>query len=245
MKKATMVRVLLCVVIFGVLIASAFIDTTQKPTGNAVAIGSYADGNPAADEAAAAADTAAAAAQNRTFADVVADANNFLNDIAWGVFMCVLLVGTGAYISVRMGFPQFRKFGYIMRNTVGKLFRREKTNAGEGEITPFQALCTALAATVGTGNIAGVTGAIVLGGPGAVFWMWVAALMGMCTKYAEIVLAVKYREKNAKGEWVGGPMYYIKNGLGKGWGWLAVMFAAFGALAAFGIGSMTQVLPRR
>ena len=240
MKKATMVRVLLCVVIFGVLIASAFVDTTQKPTGNAVAVGSYANGNPAADEAAAA-DAAAEVAQKRTFADVVADANNFLNDIAWGIFMCVLLVGTGAYISARTGFLQFRRFGYMMRSTVGRLFRREKADVGEGEITPFQALCTALAGTVGTGNIAGVTGAIVLGGPGAVFWMWVAALMGMCTKYAEIVLAVKYREKNAKGEWVGGPMYYIKIGLGKGWGWLAVMFAAFGALASFGIGSMTQV----
>ena len=240
MKKATLVRVLLCAVIFGVLIASAFVDTTQKPTGNAVAVGSYANGNPAADEAAAA-DAAAEVAQKRTFADVVADANNFLNDIAWGIFMCVLLVGTGAYISARTGFLQFRRFGYMMRSTVGRLFRREKADVGEGEITPFQALCTALAGTVGTGNIAGVTGAIVLGGPGAVFWMWVAALMGMCTKYAEIVLAVKYREKNAKGEWVGGPMYYMKNGLGKGWGWLAVMFAAFGALASFGIGSMTQV----
>ena len=239
MKKNTLVRVLLCVVIFGVLIASAFIDMNQKPAGNAVTIGSYADGNPAAEEIAA--DDAAAETAERGFADKITAANNFLNDIAWGVFMCALLVGTGAYLSARMGFPQFRRFGYIMRNTIGKLFRKEKSEAGEGEITPFQALCTALAATVGTGNIAGVTGAIVLGGPGAVFWMWVAALMGMCTKYAEIVLAVKYREKNARGEWIGGPMYYIKNGLGKGWGWLGVMFAAFGALAAFGIGSMTQI----
>lgn len=240
MKKTTLVRILLCVVIFGVLIASAFVDTNQKATGNAVSIGSYADGNPVV-QTPAAEEAAATETAEIGFAEKVSAVNNFLNDIAWGVFMCALLVGTGAYLSVRNGFLQFGRFGYIMKNTIGKVFRKEKSVAGEGEITPFQALCTALAATVGTGNIAGVTGAIVLGGPGAVFWMWVAALMGMCTKYAEIVLAVKYREKNAKGEWVGGPMYYIKNGLGKGWGWLGTMFAVFGALAAFGIGSMTQV----
>ena len=164
---------------------------------------------------------------------------NFLNGIAWGPWMLVLLVGTGVYLSARVGFIQFSKFGHAMKNTVGKLF--QKQTAGEGEVTPFQALATALAATVGTGNIAGVTGAIAIGGPGAVFWMWLSALFGMVTKYAEVVLAVRYRERNAKGDWVGGPMYYIKNGLGKKWNWLAVLFSLLGALAAFGIGNMTQV----
>jgi len=164
---------------------------------------------------------------------------NFLNGIAWGPWMLILLVGTGVYLSARVGFIQFSKFGYAMKNTLGKLFKKQ--NAGEGEVTPFQALATALAATVGTGNIAGVTGAIAVGGPGAVFWMWLSALFGMVTKYAEVVLAVRYRERNAKGDWVGGPMYYIKNGLGAKWNWLAMVFCVLGAMAAFGIGNMTQV----
>ena len=162
-----------------------------------------------------------------------------LNGIAWGPWMLLLLVGTGVYLSCRVGFIQFRKFGYVMKNTLGKIF--QKTEAGEGEITPFQAVATALAATVGTGNIAGVTGAICVGGPGAVFWMWISALFGMVTKYAEVVLAVRYRERNESGDWVGGPMYYIRNGLGKKFNWLACLFCVLGALAAFGIGNMTQV----
>ncbi len=162
-----------------------------------------------------------------------------LNEIAWGPWMLLLLVGTGVYLSCRVGFIQFGKFGYAMQNTLGKIFK--KTEAGAGEITPFQAVATALAATVGTGNIAGVTGAICVGGPGAVFWMWISALFGMVTKYAEVVLAVKYRERNEAGDWVGGPMYYIRNGLGKGFNWLACIFCVLGALAAFGIGNMTQV----
>ena len=136
-----------------------------------------------------------------------------LNNIAWGPWMLLLLVGTGVYLSARVGFIQFAKFGYVMKNTIGKVF--SKQTAGEGEVTPFQAVTTALAATVGTGNIAGVTGAICVGGPGAVFWMWISALFGMVTKYAEVVLAINYRERNEKGDWVGGPMYYIKNGMGK------------------------------
>ncbi len=170
-----------------------------------------------------------------TFPEIV----NFLNGIAWGPWMLILLVGTGIYLSIRMGFLQFRKFGYAMKNTIGKVFNKQ--SAGKGEITPFQAVTTALAATVGTGNIAGVTGAIAVGGPGAVFWMWVSALFGMVTKYAEVVLAVRYRERNDQGDWVGGPMYYIKNGLGKKWMPLAVMFSLLGAIAAFGIGNMTQI----
>lgn len=163
-----------------------------------------------------------------------------LDDFAWGPLILILLVGTGLYLSIRCGFLQFRKFGYAMKNTIGKIFKKGK-KAKAGEVSPFQALTTALAATVGTGNIAGVAGAIAIGGPGAVFWMWISALLGMCTKYAEVVLAVHYREKNAEGDRVGGPMYYIKNGLGKSWKWLAVIFSIFGALAAFGIGNATQV----
>ena len=170
-----------------------------------------------------------------TFSEIV----EYLNDLAWGPWMLVLLVGTGVYLSARVGFIQFTKFGYAMKNTIGKLF--QKQTAGGGEVTPFQALTTALAATVGTGNIAGVTGAIAVGGPGAVFWMWVSALFGMVTKYAEVVLAVRYRERNEKGDYVGGPMYYIRNGFGKKWNWLAVVFSLLAALAAFGIGNMTQV----
>lgn len=164
---------------------------------------------------------------------------DYLDQIAWGPWMLLLLVGTGIFISFRLGFLQFSKFGYAMKNTVGKLLGKQ--SAGAGEVTPMQAVSTALAATVGTGNIAGVTGAITVGGPGAVFWMWISALFGMATKYSEVVLAIRYRERNPKGEWVGGPMYYIKNGLGKEWRWLAVVFSLLGALAAFGIGNMTQV----
>ena len=163
----------------------------------------------------------------------------WLNGIAWGPWMLILLVGTGVYLSVKVGFIQFTKFGHAMKNTLGKIFQKQEADAGE--VTPFQAMTTALAGTVGTGNIAGVTGAIAIGGPGAVFWMWLSALFGMVTKYAEVVLAVHYRERNAKGDYVGGPMYYIKNGLGEKWKWLAMTFSVFGALAAFGIGNMTQV----
>ena len=162
-----------------------------------------------------------------------------LNGIAWGPWMLILLVGTGVFLSAKVGFIQFTKFGYAIKNTLGKVFQKQE--AGAGEVTPFQAMTTALAATVGTGNIAGVTGAIAVGGPGAVFWMWISALFGMVTKYAEVVLAVRYRERNAKGDWVGGPMYYIKNGLGEKWKPLAAVFSMLGALCAFGIGNMTQV----
>lgn len=170
-----------------------------------------------------------------TFSEIITKLDNF----AWGPVMLILLVGTGVYLSVRMRFPQFSHFGYVLKNTVGKMFKKHE--AGHGEISPWQAVTTALAATVGTGNIAGVTGAIVAGGPGAVFWMWLSALLGMATKYSEAVLAVKYRERNDQGDWVGGPMYYIKNGLGKNWAWLGSIFCVFGAFAAFGIGNMAQV----
>ena len=132
-----------------------------------------------------------------TFSEIVA----WLNGIAWGPWMLILLLGTGIFLSIGVRFIQFSKFGYAMKNTIGKIFH--KKTAGQGEITPFQAVTTALAAKVGTGNIAGVTGAIAVGGPGAVFWMWLSALFGMVTKYSEVVLSVKYRERNEKGDWVG------------------------------------------
>ena len=171
--------------------------------------------------------------------EAIVNGNNWLNNIVWGVPMLILIVGTGIFLSFKNRFVQFGHFGYAMKNTLGKMF--QKHEAGEGEITPFQAVFTALAATIGTGNIAGVTAAIVLGGPGAIFWLWVTALIGMCTKYAEVVLAIKYRERNDKGDWVGGPMYYITNGLGKHWKWLSIVFSIFGAFAAFGIGNAVQV----
>ena len=165
--------------------------------------------------------------------------NTAVNGFVWGPVMPVLLVGTGIYLSIAVGFIQFTKIGYWWKNTIGKIFK--KGEAGDGEITPLQAVSTALASTVGTGNIAGVTGAIILGGPGAVFWMWVSALFGMVTKFSEVTLAVKYRERNEKGDWCGGPMYYIKNGLGPKWKWLGGVFAVLGAIAAFGIGNIAQV----
>ena len=165
--------------------------------------------------------------------------NSAVNNFIWGVPAMICIFGVGLYLSLRTRFLQIRKFPYAIRTTIGRMFR--KKDASDGAITPFQAVCTALAATVGTGNIAGVAGAIAIGGPGAVFWMWISALLGMCTKFAEVTLAVFYREKNANGELVGGPMYYIKNGLGKKWHFLAYLFAAFGVLTVFGTGNATQV----
>jgi len=165
--------------------------------------------------------------------------NQVVNDFIWGVPAMVCIIGVGFYLSCRTGFLQIRKFSYAIQTTIGRMFR--KRNASDGALTPFQAVCTALAATVGTGNIAGVAGAIAIGGPGAVFWMWVSAVLGMCTKFAEVTLAVYYRETNKEGDLVGGPMYYIKNGLGKNWRFLAVLFSAFGVLTVFGTGNATQV----
>ena len=163
-----------------------------------------------------------------------------INGFVWGPIMLALLVGTGVYLTFRTGWVQVRWFGYIMKNTVGSLFRKKGTQDHGSNLSPFQAVTTALAGTVGTGNIAGVTGAIFIGGPGAVFWMWVSAFFGMCTKYAEIALALKFRDTGADGVHKGGPMYYIENGLGKNWKWLAVIFALLGGLASFGIGNIAQ-----
>jgi len=163
---------------------------------------------------------------------------NQLNGVVWGPPMLVMILGTGLFLMLRLKFMPLSKIGAGF-----KLMwqGRQKGDAESGEISPFQALMTCLAATVGTGNIAGVATAIFLGGPGALFWMWCTALVGMATKYSEVVLAVHYREKDERGEHVGGPMYAIKNGLGKKWLWLGTAFAIFGGFAGFGIGNMVQV----
>ena len=165
--------------------------------------------------------------------------NSAVNSFVWGIPAMVCINGVGLLLSIRTGFIQFRKFGYTFKVTLGRIFHKKE--AADGSITPFQAVCTALAATVGTGNIAGVAGAIAIGGPGAVFWMWISALLGMCTKFSEVTLAVHFREKNKHGDWTGGPMYYIKNGLGPKWRWMAVLFALLGVLTVFGTGNATQV----
>ena len=171
--------------------------------------------------------------------ETISHINDVLNNFIWGVPAMICIMGVGIYLTVGTKFIQARKFGYAMKNTLGKVFSKHEAKAGA--ITPFQAVCTALAATVGTGNIAGVAGAIAIGGPGAVFWMWISALLGMCTKFAEVTLAVEYRERNAAGEYVGGPMYYIKNGLGKKWMWLGSLYCIFGAFTVLGTGNATQV----
>jgi len=162
----------------------------------------------------------------------------FAYDNILSIAMMVLLIAAGIFLSARTGFFQFRKFGYVLKNTVGKLFNKNMHNQSSGSVSPFQAVTTALAGTIGTGSIAGVATALVLGGPGAVFWMWVSALFGMVTKYSEIVLAIRFREKNASGAYIGGPMYYIRNGLGLNW--LAAIFAMFAMIACIGTGNATQ-----
>lgn len=171
--------------------------------------------------------------------EVVKSVNGVVNGFIWGIPAMICIIGIGLYLSIGTGFIQIRRFIYAIKHTLGKVF--EKKEAESGAMTPFQAVCTALAGTVGTGNIAGVAGAIAIGGPGAVFWMWISALLGMCTKFSEVVLAVHFRERNDKGDWVGGPMYFIKNGLPKKWHFLAVLFSVFGMVAVFGTGNATQV----
>ena len=177
--------------------------------------------------------------RNEIMLQTIESINSAVNSFVWGVPAMVCIIGVGLYLSLRTGFIQIRKFVYAMQTTIGRMFR--KREASDGALTPFQAVCTALAATVGTGNIAGVAGAIAIGGPGSIFWMWVSAFLGMCTKFSEVTLAVHFRERNAQGDFVGGPMYYIKNGLDKKWHWLAVLFSAFGVLTVFGTGNATQI----
>lgn len=171
--------------------------------------------------------------------ETISSINQVVNDFIWGVPAMVCIIGVGIILSVRTNFIQIRKFPYAIKTTIGRMFKKKE--AGDGAMTPFQAVCTALAGTVGTGNIAGVAGAIAIGGPGAVFWMWCSAVLGMCTKFAEVILAVHFRQRNQEGDWVGGPMYYIQNGLGKHWQFLAVLYSLFGALTVFGTGNATQV----
>ena len=170
--------------------------------------------------------------------EIIKSVNSAVNSFIWGVPAMICIIGVGLYLSIRTNFIQIRKFPYAIKTTLGRMFHKKE--ASDGTMTPFQAVCTALAATVGTGNIAGVAGAIAIGGPGAVFWMWISAFLGMCTKFSEVTLAVHFRERNKNGDYVGGPMYYIKNGLSKNWQWLAVLFSAFGVLTVFGTGNATQ-----
>lgn len=171
--------------------------------------------------------------------EFITSVNAAVNSFIWGVPAMICIIGVGLFLSLRTRFIQIRRFPYAIRTTLGRMF--SKKDASDGAITPFQAVCTALAATVGTGNIAGVAGAIAIGGPGAVFWMWISAFLGMCTKFSEVTLAVHFRETNPDGDLAGGPMYYIKNGLGKKWMWLAYLFSIFGILTVFGTGNATQV----
>lgn len=163
---------------------------------------------------------------------------SFAYDNILSIAMIILIISAGAFLSIKNRFFQFTKFGYVLKNTVGLLFNKKLHHRDEKSVSPFQAVTTALAGTIGTGSIAGVATALVLGGPGAVFWMWVSALLGMATKYSEIVLAVRYREKTETGANIGGPMYYIKNGLGVKW--LAAVFAVFAMIACIGTGNATQ-----
>ena len=169
--------------------------------------------------------------------EAISNAVSAINGVVWGPLMLVLILGTGLFLQIGLKFLPIRKLGYGF----SLLWKgRTPPKGGKGEISPFNALMTSLSATIGTGNIAGVATAIFLGGPGAVFWMWCTALVGMATKYGEAVCAVKYREVDELGNHVGGPMYYIKNGLSKKWLWLAPAFAGFGAIAGFGIGNTVQ-----
>ena len=180
---------------------------------------------------------------------VIEDVNGEIHSVVWGTFGLLLLVGTGIIVTVLTKFFQVTHIGMWFKHTLGSLFKKDviKHSSEKGSISPFQALCTALAATVGTGNIAGVAAAICIGGAGAVLWMWVAAFFGMMTNYAENVLGIYFRRKNVNGEWSGGAMYYLADGLGKKKGMkyvgkvLAVLFCIFTMLASFGIGSMGQV----
>ena len=178
------------------------------------------------------------------FFTTLAGINDKINAFIWVKIGLVLLIGTGILMTCCTKWFQITHLKHWWQQTIGGVFRRDSgvhAKTDKKTISQFQALCTALAATIGTGNIAGVSAAIVIGGPGAVFWMEISALLGMATKFSEVTLATKYREKNDKGDWVGGPMYYIRNGLGKKWAWLGGVFAVLGGICAFGIGNISQM----
>ena len=178
----------------------------------------------------------------------VAKINDAVNSVVWGVPALILLIGTGVLMTLLTRFFQFRRFGHMWKNTIGGLFRKKeiRKSSDKHSISQFQALCTALSATIGTGNIAGVAYAITMGGPGAIFWMWIAAIVGMMTNYSENVLGIYFRRRNPKGDWSGGAMYYLKDGLGRmkygkyAGAVLAVLFSVFAIFASFGIGNMGQ-----
>lgn len=182
--------------------------------------------------------------------DAISKINSAINGVVWGVPALTLLIGTGILMTCLTRFFQFTHFGHMWKETVGKLFKKSdvRNSSDKHSISQFQALCTALSATIGTGNIAGIAYAITMGGPGAVFWMWIAAIVGMMTNYSENVLGIFFRRRNAKGEWCGGAMYYLQDGLGAKKGCktlgkvLAVLFSVFAVLASFGIGNMGQVV---
>ncbi len=180
--------------------------------------------------------------------EAVANVNNFLNNIFWGWPALILLAFVGVFMTCWTKFFQITHIGHWMKETIGAIFHKDVVgHTQDKSISQFQSLCTALAATVGTGNIVGVAGAIMVGGPGAVFWMWLIAFFGMMTNYSENVLGIYYRRKNSSGEWSGGAMYYLRDGLGAKKGCktvgmvLAVAFSVFCFLASFGIGNMTQI----
>ena len=170
--------------------------------------------------------------------ELLVDLNSRINAFVWGPPMLIAIIGVGVFITIRTGFIQFSRFGLMCRETMGKILRRGPKT--EGDITPFQAMTVAMGGTVGVGNIAGVATAIAVGGPGAVFWMLLSGVVGMATKFAEVVLGLHYRQREPGGPMMGGPMTYITNGMGRRWRWLAGIFCVFGALAAFGIGNMVQ-----
>lgn len=174
--------------------------------------------------------------------DLFMEINTEINNFVWGPIMLTLLVGTGLFLSIRAGFIQVRFFTFMMKQTLGGLFTGKQRTSSENNISPFQAVSTALASTIGTGSMVGVATAITVGGPGAIFWMWISAFLGMMTKFSEIVLAVKFRETNDEGQYVGGPMYYLTNGLPIKWlgTILGILFAFFASVAALGTGNMTQ-----
>lgn len=183
-----------------------------------------------------------------SLAETIARINGSVNDVVWGVPALTLLIGTGVLMTVLTGFFQFTHFGYTMKKTIGRLFDKRTTKSKDrNSISQFQALCTALSATIGTGNIAGVAYAITMGGPGAVFWMWIAAIVGMMTNYSENVLGIFYRRRNKDQEWSGGAMYYLRDGLGSRKNCrvigkvLAILFSLFATIASFGIGNMGQI----
>lgn len=161
-----------------------------------------------------------------------------INRFVWGIPTIILIIAVGLYVSIRTGFPQFRLFPKAFTRFIRQFQKKDREKKG---VSPYQALCTALAATVGTGNLAGVAGAIAIGGPGAIFWMWICALLGMAIKFAEATLAIQYRKRNLAGEYIGGPMYMIQNGMGNRWKWLASMYCFFGVVASFGVGNATQI----